>query len=320
MRDLFHLFLLLGVSSCVGQATDSSPYGGGQQTPTVVHPMGTPAAATSVAPADGLLIVNGVTITDGDLSLIYNPQPTLSPMDYPQEEGQALLDRAINRALVLGAAQSAGYSDPGTIDGTVWNRYKDHLAESFLISAFLDKEVMSGITVSPAEVEAWYLANIDQFQQPARVESSHILICHSGSRQGCETERTEEDALAIAEDLAVQALSGVDFAELAIEHSDGPSGPGGGSLGWASQGQFVPAFEEAAFALEVGDVSGAVKTDFGYHVIFVTNKEAAGAATLDLVAEMIAERLKTEKSQQAVSLFVSGLRESAEIDVPQPAG
>ena len=241
-------------------------------------------------------------------------------MDYPQEEGQALLDRAINRALVLGAAQSAGYSDPGTIDGTVWNRYKDHLAESFLISAFLDKEVMSGITVSPAEVEAWYLANIDQFQQPARVESSHILICHSGSRQGCETERTEEDALAIAEDLAVQALSGVDFAELAIEHSDGPSGPGGGSLGWASQGQFVPAFEEAAFALEVGDVSGAVKTDFGYHVIFVTNKEAAGAATLDLVAEMIAERLKTEKSQQAVSLFVSGLRESAEIDVPQPAG
>jgi len=91
------------------------------------------------------------------------------------------------------------------------------------------------------------------------IQASHILIGVEG--------RSKEDALAQIEDLKEQIDGGADFADLAREHSDCPSGRSGGDLGSFGRGAMVPTFDEAAFGLEDGEISGPVETDFGYHLI-----------------------------------------------------
>jgi len=79
--------------------------------------------------------------------------------------------------------------------------------------------------------------------------------------------RSKEEALKEIEDIKAEIDGGADFAELAAEHSECPSGSGGGDLGDFGRGMMVKPFEDAAFALEVDEVSGPVETDFGYHLI-----------------------------------------------------
>ena len=79
--------------------------------------------------------------------------------------------------------------------------------------------------------------------------------------------RSKEDALKEIEDLKAQIDDGADFGELAMANSECPSGSRGGDLGSFGKGAMVPEFESAAFGLDVGEVSGPVETDFGYHLI-----------------------------------------------------
>ena len=98
------------------------------------------------------------------------------------------------------------------------------------------------------------------------VSASHILLMHEGSERSSAT-RTKDEAQAQIQDLKAQLEDGADFAALASEHSDCPSGSDGGSLGTFSKGQMVKEFQDAAFALEVGGTSDVVETAFGYHLI-----------------------------------------------------
>ncbi|MFW6066694.1 MAG: peptidylprolyl isomerase [Myxococcota bacterium] len=104
---------------------------------------------------------------------------------------------------------------------------------------------------------------------PDSVAARHILIQYQGStRAGADITRSQDDARAKAEEILAEAKKeDADFAALAEEHSDGPSGPRGGDLGKFGRGRMAPAFEQAAFALEVGEVSGVVETPFGFHII-----------------------------------------------------
>ena len=101
------------------------------------------------------------------------------------------------------------------------------------------------------------------------ISARHILIQYQGStRASDQITRSRDEALAEAERVAGLARQeGADFAALAREHSDGPTGPAGGDLGSFPRGQMHPAFENAAFDLDVDEVSGVVETPFGFHVI-----------------------------------------------------
>ena len=98
------------------------------------------------------------------------------------------------------------------------------------------------------------------------VRASHILLMYQGSARSSAT-RSKEEARTEIEDLAKQIGDGADFAELARTHSDCPSGRKGGDLGTFGRGQMVPAFENATFSMDVGQVSGVIETEFGYHLI-----------------------------------------------------
>lgn len=99
-----------------------------------------------------------------------------------------------------------------------------------------------------------------------QVNAAHILLMYAGSMRSTAT-RTQTEALNLMQELKKQIDGGADFAELARQHSDCPSGEDGGSLGFFGRGEMVPEFELAAFALPAGGVSDVVETSFGYHLI-----------------------------------------------------
>jgi len=104
---------------------------------------------------------------------------------------------------------------------------------------------------------------------PTAVTARHILICYDGCAVNETFNRTKEEALTLIEEINVKILSGeLTFADAAIDYSDCPSGQDGGMLGEFGRGQMVTAFEDAAFALPVGGMSGVVETEFGYHLIY----------------------------------------------------
>lgn len=99
-----------------------------------------------------------------------------------------------------------------------------------------------------------------------QVRASHILLMYDGSARSSAT-RSKEEARSEIEAVSERIKGGEDFGDIAAEVSDCPSGQRGGDLGSFGRGQMVREFEDAAFGLDVGQTSGVIETDFGYHLI-----------------------------------------------------
>lgn len=153
-------------------------------------------------------------------------------------------------------------------------------------------------TVSAEQVQAFYDSNKDRlFTQEERVRARHILL-------RVEQNATAAEAGAVLEqirEIKTRLDSGEEFAALAQELSDDTSNIVGGDLGWFGRGQMVPAFEAAAFALNPGEISDPVRTDFGYHLIKSELKEEAGVKAFDDVKAEILQRLAREQAASRVA-------------------
>jgi peptidyl-prolyl cis-trans isomerase D len=162
-------------------------------------------------------------------------------------------------------------------------------------------------TVSASEIERYYNDNQDQFSTPAQVRASHILF---------KTEGKDEAAVRKeAEAVLKQAKAGADFAALAKKYSqDDASKANGGDLGFFSEGQMVPEFEKAAFSMEPGQISGLIKTQYGFHIIKVTDKKPAVTKPLAEVRKQIEDQLKFEQAQTQASKLSDTV--SSEIKTP----
>jgi peptidyl-prolyl cis-trans isomerase D len=167
--------------------------------------------------------------------------------------------------------------------------------------------IRNNITVPEQDIQRAYRQNIDQYSQPEQVRASHILL---------NTEGKDEAAVrARAEDLLKQIKAGADFAALAKANSqDQASASKGGDLDFFGRGRMVPEFEAVAFTLPVGQLSDVVKTQFGFHIIKVTDKKAAEVQPLDAVRPQITEQLKFERAQTRVQDLATAI--AAELKVP----
>src|SRR4029450_2821785 len=115
--------------------------------------------------------------------------------------------------------------------------------------------------------------------------------------------------------ILARARAREDFATLAKESSEDPgSAPKGGELGVFGRGQMVPPFEQAAFALKPGEVSGVGETPFGFHVIKVTDRAPARKLAFDEVKERLKQEMVQQKRQQAQQSFLNSLRAKAKIE------
>jgi len=190
---------------------------------------------------------------------------------------------------------------------------QDFTRKDLLISNFIEKQFAAKATVSDVEARKFYDDNQDKyFKKPESAKASHILI-------GSDEKTSPEDrkkAKEKAEALLKRIKGGEDFATLAKSDSTCPSASEGGDLGSFGRGQMVPAFEQAAFALKPGELSGVVETQFGYHIIKLTEKQEASTEKFDDVKGKIVEFLKREKVQKGITDYIDGLKKTAKIEKP----
>ena len=195
-----------------------------------------------------LATVNGKPITSEDVaeyiaSMGQRGQGLQSP------EGQAkVLEQLINQQLIVAEATRNMYDrEPG------FQAQLAKVKEDLLFSYALNK-LLAPITVPDADVKKYFDEHPDMFTGQPTANASHILV------------DSEEKALEIKEKIQSGAMS---FEDAAREYSTCPSREQGGSLGDFGRGQMVPEFDEACFTMEIGELRGPVKTQFGYHLIYV---------------------------------------------------
>lgn len=181
-------------------------------------------------------------------------------------------------------------------------------SDSFLANT-LAKRISDETHFTELDLRAYYDSHKNEFEE---AQGSHILIRFKGSSvplKKDEKDLTEEEALAKAQDIRKQLLAGADFATLAkAESDDTGSAAKGGDLGTFRHGQMVPAFDQAAFSIAVGEVSEPVKTQFGYHIIKIKSRDAKPFETAkaqiekDLKPKMTKDALELVKTQTRVTL------------------
>ena len=162
-----------------------------------------------------------------------------------------------------------------------------------ILSQLAMAETLKGIEVTSGECKAFYEDNKEMFKKAETVKAKHILVD--------EEEKANELMAAIN-------AGEMDFAEAAKAESNCPSAAQGGDLGEFGKGQMVPAFEEAAFAAEVGKAIGPVKTDFGYHIILVDEHSEGGIMYFDEVRDQIKAQLSQQKSAEAFQAKTNELK------------
>lgn len=245
-----------------------------------------PAGADEVVVAR----VNGVDIKQSDLDFAASEVGSrLASLPVPDRK-RLLLQYVIENELMAGAGQTDSLDKA---DGYA-ERVKYHERRA-LRDAFFDAKIAGA--VSEADAKQIYDAQIGQVKPEQEVHARHILVA------------TEAEAKEIAERLK----KGEDFATVAKEKSK-DEGAEGGDLGFFARGQMLKPFEDAAFALEVGQISEPVQTQFGWHIIKVEEKRDQALPTFDQVKGAIIAQLVQAKAQEVVT----GLRDSAKIEVVDP--
>ena len=243
-----------------------------------------PAMAQDEMTADTVVAtVNGQEITLGHMLMI---RATL-PDQYQQLPNEVLWDGILDQLVQQEAlSQDDSATETRRVRVAIDNERRALLAAE--VVAKVADEAVTDEAVQAAYDEQY--ANADQ---GIEYSAAHILV------------ETQEEAAAIAE----EAKGGADFAALAREKSTGPSGPNGGDLGWFAAGMMVGEFQTAVEALEPGQVSDPVQTQFGWHVIKLNETRAKAAPPLDEVRAEIAGQLQ----QQAVTDYIDQLVAGAEV-------
>lgn len=161
--------------------------------------------------------------------------------------------------------------------------------------AFLDLEQLRlHANIPQDQIRAYYNEHIDGYKQPDRAHVAHILFKTVGK-----TDAEAEEIRKKAEDVLKKAKSGANFGDLAKQYSEDTSKDRGGDLDWIVRGQTVREFEQAAFSLPIGSVSDLVKTQYGFHIVKVIDRQAARTQALDDVFPQILGTLQEDQAQRA---------------------
>jgi peptidyl-prolyl cis-trans isomerase C len=198
------------------------------------------------------------------------------------------LDSIINQKLLYEEALKQNVGKDAAVKKQI-----EEVTKEILIKEYLKKEIEEKAAVSDADAKAYYDGNKDKFKEPEKIKVSHILV----------------DNEAEAKDILAKLKGGADFAALAKEKSTCSSKDKGGDLGLIARGQTVPEFEQAAFALKPGQLSDVVKSQFGYHIIKVTEKQPEKELSFDEVKDQLKQMLLSQKQKERFDSLLKELKD-----------
>jgi len=267
-----------------------------------------------------LVRVNGVEITDLDLKremLFLRVNDTTPVPDITRED---ILDRMINDVLILGEASRRKISVPeqevGQFLESFWAGYdpkeikrmmreyqlsqaawREQVRRRLMVEHAVKKIIEDQVTVTPEEIDEYYWAHLNEFEQPPRVHARQIVV----------------ETQAQAEALKARLDKGENFEELAKRYSRGPEKEQGGDLGWVSATDLPQSFSRVLFKMNSGEISAPVSTDYGFHIFRLEKKETGGRMSAEDAKAKVAKDLKMNKTDQVFQTWLENLRSRATV-------
>ena len=303
----------------------------------------------SKLPKDAAAMVNGQTITVSEVEKVAQnflrqnvpPDSTAEGATRPEQIYNTALARLVEQKVLEKAAVEAGIQvTDEQVQGRVaqlkaqvggQENFVNLLAENnvteadvvrdmrtnMLLGEYFNKTMEQEPAVSDDEISDYFDGHPESFGPQPEVHASHILIMVPHGSD----DAAKAAARAKAEGILDKLKGGADFAQMAKENSeDTGSGANGGDLSWFGHGAMVAPFDSAAFALEPGQMSGLVETQFGYHIIKALEKRTTEGRKMEEVKEGIRSFLSQEKGQKQFRARVDSLKAAAKIQMaPAPA-
>ncbi|UCF05691.1 MAG: peptidylprolyl isomerase [bacterium] len=291
-------------------------------------------------------LVNGraITISDVDQQVKVLEQDPMVASDQEEREnrtewirklafgrvvGRILLEEAIEREgvhvppqavdarmgeIISGYASEVAFKERLAKSGLTFARFREEAEKSMRIEALIDVHIGPIRRPSDTEVRKYYDDNIMQFFTPEYVKASHILfrVDETDGESEKETKRFRMEAI------LEEIKAGADFAEMATRYSECPTADKGGDLGFFRRGEMVDAFQAAAFALEVNEISDVVETIYGFHIIKVTDRQKEYYTPFEEIRDNLATYIYKKKKQDAMDRYMKKLRASATIEYFDP--
>ena len=240
-----------------------------------------------------LATVNEKDITSHDVYSFLSKLDPQSAAQFSSPEGiNKITNELINYELLYLEALEKGLDEEESFKAEL-ERAKETVLKQYAIN-----KLFSGITVSEDEITEFYNEKKEYFKTPEAVRASHILV------------KDEEKANEVLEEIN----AGLSFEEAASKYSNCPSKVNGGDLGEFTRGKMVPEFEEAAFSMEDEEISKPVKTQFGYHIIKLKYKKAAGISELEEVKNQIHQQITILKQQEKYLNKTEELRDKYKVE------
>jgi peptidyl-prolyl cis-trans isomerase C len=192
--------------------------------------------------------------------------------------------------------------------GLTEEKFKEQVKEQLMVIKLIDQEVKAKVVPpTDSEIEDFYKQHESEMVEPEQVRVRHILI-----KVGENTDKKE--ALKRITEILKEAKKGkTSFAELAKKYSEDPSAAKGGDIGFFVRGQMVRKFEEVAFALNVGEISDVVETEYGYHIIQSIEKKTAEKKSLDEIRDYLRNFISQKKMEERYEKWLRVLRDKASI-------
>ncbi len=267
-----------------------------------------PGCGPEERPENVLARVGDTDISLEDFRREWVNQPPLPP-GVPPDSVEKFLEDMIAEKLLLAEARRR------KLDGDAeFQREVERFREGLLVQRLLEQEVLNVTAPSPEEVEEYWTVHRELFSVPELIRISHILI-----RFGDEV--TEEEALERCREVRMRLEQGEDFAAVARDVSQSENAERGGDLGYLSEAyieQYIPQFLPTIREVERGEVSGPLKTDYGYHLLQVTDLKPPREKTLEESREEIEVRLLAERRKARLEKIKSGIAASVPVERNRP--
>jgi peptidyl-prolyl cis-trans isomerase C len=200
--------------------------------------------------------------------------------------------------------------------GATYDQLQASASETDLVQVFLTTQIEPQVTVTAADVSAFYDANPDMFARPDMVRARHIMIRLTPTS----TTEDKKNARARATAARQRVISGEDFATVAREVSEGREASNGGDMGFFARDEMMPELTNIAFALDVVQISEIIETRFGFHILKVEEKRPASKMTLEEAEEPVRQLLIENRTGEKVAeLLVQLTKAAAIVQIVQPA-